>query len=134
MTTAPVDPTSTEAWARLGTIADAFDPDLLRQLEQCCQHVGRHQPLGQVDDEVGGGEGQRRGALGVLGEPRAQVRPNYDDARAVMKSLADAGIDYDDVIATLEKEGVDKFLTAWNELLATVQTNLDGARNEGGAQ
>jgi transaldolase len=63
-----------------------------------------------------------------------QVRPNYDDARAVMKSLADAGVDYDDVIATLEKEGVDKFLTAWNELLATVKTNLDGARDEDGAQ
>ena len=51
-----------------------------------------------------------------------------------MKALADAGIDYDDVIATIEQEGVDKFLTAWNELLETVKTNLDGARDEGGAQ
>ena len=56
-----------------------------------------------------------------------QVRPNYEDARAVMKSLADAGIDYDDVIATLEQEGVDKFVTAWNELLETVKANLEGA-------
>ena len=56
-----------------------------------------------------------------------QVRPNYDDARAVMKALADAGIDYDDVIATLEKEGVDKFVASWNELLETVETNLEGA-------
>jgi transaldolase len=63
-----------------------------------------------------------------------QVRPNYDDARAVMKSLADAGVDYDDVIKTLEEEGVDKFVKSWNELLATVKTNLDGARDEGGAQ
>ena len=59
-----------------------------------------------------------------------QVRPNYDDARAVMKSLADAGIDYDDVIATLEEEGVDKFVKSWNELLETVKTNLDAARDE----
>src|SRR6478752_4645946 len=44
-----------------------------------------------------------------------QVRPHYDDARAVMKSLADAGIDYDDVIETLEQEGVDKFVKSWNE-------------------
>ena len=59
-----------------------------------------------------------------------QVRPNYDDARAVMKSLADAGIDYDDVIATLEQEGVDKFLKAWQELLKTVETNLEAARGD----
>ena len=50
-----------------------------------------------------------------------QVRPNYDDARQVMKDLADAGIDYDDVIATLEKEGVEKFVKSWNELLETVR-------------
>ncbi len=60
----------------------------------------------------------------ILGD---QVRPNYDDARQVMKDLADAGIDYDDVIATLEQEGVDKFLKSWNELLETVKKNLEGA-------
>jgi transaldolase len=60
----------------------------------------------------------------ILGD---QVRPNYDNARQVMKDLADAGIDYDDVIATLEQEGVDKFLKSWNELLETVEKNLEGA-------
>ena len=59
-----------------------------------------------------------------------QVRPNYDHARQVMKDLADAGIDYDDVIATLEKEGVDKFVKSWNELLATVEESLEGARSK----
>jgi transaldolase len=58
-----------------------------------------------------------------------QVRPNYDDARAVMASLAEAGIDYDDVIRVLEEEGVEKFVTSWNELLATVEKNL-GAQRE----
>jgi transaldolase len=57
-----------------------------------------------------------------------QVRPNYDHARQVMKDLADAGIDYDDVIATLEQEGVDKFVKSWNELLDTVKESLEGAR------
>jgi transaldolase len=56
-----------------------------------------------------------------------QVRPNYDHARKVMKDLADAGIDYDDVIATLEEEGVEKFVKSWNELLDTVKENLEGA-------
>lgn len=57
-----------------------------------------------------------------------QVRPHYDDAEAHMKALAEAGIDYDDVIATLEQEGVDKFVDAWNDLLKTVEASLDAAR------
>ena len=56
------------------------------------------------------------------------MRPNYDDARQVMKDLADAGIDYDDVIKTLEEEGVEKFVTSWNELLETVEKNLEAAQ------
>ena len=59
-----------------------------------------------------------------------QVRPNYDHARQVMKDLADAGIDYDDVIAALEKEGVEKFVKSWDELLATVKESLEGAQSQ----
>jgi transaldolase len=59
-----------------------------------------------------------------------QVRPHYDDAHQVMKDLADAGIDYDDVIKTLEEEGVEKFVTSWNELLETVEENLKAAKDE----
>lgn len=57
-----------------------------------------------------------------------QVRPHYADAQQVMDALAEAGVDYDDVIATLEREGVEKFEKSWNELLETVQSNLDAAR------
>jgi transaldolase len=57
-----------------------------------------------------------------------QVRPFYDDAAAHMRALADAGIDYDDVIAVLIKEGVEKFVTAWDELLDSVETALQAAR------
>ncbi len=60
-------------------------------------------------------------------------RPNYDDARQVMKDLAEAGIDYDDVIEVLEREGVEKFEKSWNELLETVEKNL-GAAQEAGQQ
>ncbi len=59
-----------------------------------------------------------------------QVRPNYDHARKVMQDLKNAGIDYDDVIATLEEEGVDKFVKSWNELLETVRKNLEAAKGE----
>jgi transaldolase len=57
-----------------------------------------------------------------------RVRPFYADARATLDELAAAGIDYDDVIAVLIREGVDKFVTAWQELLGTVETSLERAR------
>jgi transaldolase len=60
-----------------------------------------------------------------------QVRPFYDDAAATMSALADAGIDYDDVIEVLIKEGVDKFITAWDEMLGSVTEALEAAKKEG---
>ena len=56
-----------------------------------------------------------------------RVTPFYDGARQVMDALAAAGVDYDDVIATLEREGVEKFESAWGDLLKSVQGQLDGA-------
>jgi transaldolase len=52
----------------------------------------------------------------------------YDDANAVLDSLASLGISYDDVTAVLEKEGVEKFIVSWGELLDTVTAALDAAR------
>jgi transaldolase len=57
-----------------------------------------------------------------------QVRPHYDEAAATMRALADAGIDYDDVIEVLIREGVDKFIKAWDELLDSVTEALDAAK------
>ncbi|MGZ4460290.1 MAG: transaldolase [Nocardioidaceae bacterium] len=56
-----------------------------------------------------------------------QVTTKYADAQQVMDDLKAAGIDYDDVIAVLEQEGVDKFVTSWHELQDTVRTQLEGA-------
>jgi transaldolase len=62
------------------------------------------------------------------GEVRGdQVTTKYDDARQVMSQLAEAGIDYDDVIETLEREGVEKFVKSWDELVETVRGQLEGA-------
>ena len=52
----------------------------------------------------------------------------YEDAREVLAGLERLGIDFDDVTATLEREGVEKFVVSWDELLATVQGALDAAR------
>jgi transaldolase len=57
-----------------------------------------------------------------------QVRPFYADAAATLQALADAGVDYDDVIQVLIKEGVDKFIKAWAELRDTVTEALEAAR------
>ena len=57
-----------------------------------------------------------------------QVTTQYDDAQRVMDDLATVGIDYDDVIATLEQEGVDKFSKSWQELLDTVSEQMDSAK------
>ncbi|UAL31621.1 transaldolase [Nocardioides rotundus] len=59
-----------------------------------------------------------------------QVTTNYDDAEATMGSLAEAGIDYDDVIRVLIQEGVDKFVASWDELVGSVQEQLDKAGRE----
>jgi transaldolase len=40
-----------------------------------------------------------------------------DEARAVFDELARAGVDYDDVVETLEREGVEKFSDSFDELL-----------------
>jgi transaldolase len=68
-------------------------------------------------------------AVADHGEVRGdRVRPFYDDAAAHMKALADAGIDYDDVIQVLIKEGVEKFVVAWDELQTTLSASLEAAR------
>jgi transaldolase len=51
----------------------------------------------------------------------------YDDANAVLDQLAAQGISYDEVTQLLEKEGVDKFIVSWNELLDTVTAALEAA-------
>ncbi|MBS2937780.1 transaldolase [Nocardioides sp. J2M5] len=69
-------------------------------------------------------------AVADHGEVRGdRVRPFYADAEAHMAALAEAGIDYDDVIDVLLKEGVDKFVVAWDELQTTLGASLEAARS-----
>jgi transaldolase len=52
------------------------------------------------------------------------IRAHYADAKNVLAQLAEIGIDYDDVVEVLEREGVEKFVTAWNDLLGSVGSEL----------
>jgi transaldolase len=56
-----------------------------------------------------------------------QVTGAYAQAQQVLDDLAALGIDYDDVVATLEREGVEKFAASWGELLDGVTKSLGGA-------
>jgi transaldolase len=57
-----------------------------------------------------------------------RVTSFYDDANAVLDQLDGLGISYDEVTALLEKEGVEKFIISWNELLDTVTAALESAK------
>jgi len=59
--------------------------------------------------------GRLRGATGAQG---------YDEARAVLADLAGIGVDYDDVVDLLEREGVQKFEVSWDQLTEQVRTEL----------
>ena len=50
---------------------------------------------------------------------------DVEGARQVLKGFAEAGIDYDDVVQTLEREGVDKFAKSFRELFADLETKRD---------
>jgi transaldolase len=55
------------------------------------------------------------------GEARLTLEEGIDEARAVFEQLAAVGVDYDDVVETLEREGVDKFADSFRELLEGVE-------------
>jgi transaldolase len=53
------------------------------------------------------------------------VEEDVDGARATLDALAQAGVDFDDVTATLEREGVEKFSASFQELLGEVARKRD---------
>jgi transaldolase len=56
------------------------------------------------------------------GEQRANtVTEDIEGARQVMVDLAAAGIDFDDVTATLEREGVDSFAASFTDAFGTIE-------------
>jgi transaldolase len=62
------------------------------------------------------------------GRPGTPVQKTYDDAAQVMKTVAGAGVDLDDVFRVLEDEGIQKFVDSWNELTESVRSELEDKR------
>ena len=59
------------------------------------------------------------------GEVALRLESDIDEAKRVFERIAEAGVDYDDVVETLELEGVQKFADSFAEL-------LDGVRSKRG--
>jgi transaldolase len=59
------------------------------------------------------------------GRPGTPIQRTYDEAAQVMKAVADAGVDLDDVFEVLEAEGVQKFADSWDELTESVRSELE---------
>jgi transaldolase len=55
---------------------------------------------------------------GQVAETLAQ---GVDDAKRLLERLAEVGVDYDDVVETLEAEGIEKFVGAFDKLLAGLE-------------
>ena len=62
------------------------------------------------------------------GEVANTLEEDLDAAQKVFDDLEAAGIDIADVGRTLEREGVEKFVKSWDELVSTVQGQLDAAK------
>ena len=58
-----------------------------------------------------------------------QIRPSLEEdvegARKLLEALEQAGVDYDDVVETLEKEGVKKFADSFKELFSHIESKRD---------
>ena len=55
------------------------------------------------------------------GKVALTLEADLDQAKQVFERVAEAGVDYDDVVVTLEQEGVEKFADSFRELLDGVK-------------
>ena len=65
-------------------------------------------------------------AMSEHGQVRGDtVRGHYGHAQQVLADLAALGIDYNDVVEVLEREGVEKFDASWNSLIDSISEQLE---------
>ncbi len=55
------------------------------------------------------------------GEPALRLTQGLEEAERVLKELERAGVDYEDVTVTLEREGVEKFADSFAELIDSLE-------------
>jgi transaldolase len=103
-------------WASTG-VKDPAYPDTLYVTELVAPGVVNTMPEKTLDATFDHGV--------VTGDT---VTGTYAEANATLDALEKLGISYNDVVAILESEGLDKFVASWKELLADVEGALASAR------
>ncbi len=103
-------------WASTG-VKDPALPDTLYVTGLVAPHTVNTMPEKTLNATADHGE--------ITGDT---VTGTYAESNAVLDSLDGLGISYNDVVEQLETEGLDKFVVSWGELLETVQTALDTAK------
>jgi transaldolase len=98
-------------WASTSTKNPAYD-DLLYVRELVAENTVNTMPLDTID------------AYQDHGDPTPVPFGEGDiiEAQATLDRLGELGISYDDVVDTLEREGVDKFTASWTDLLDDVRS------------
>jgi transaldolase len=99
-------------WASTG-VKDPAYPDTLYVTELVAPGIVNTMPEATLDAVADHGE--------VSGDT---IRGTYEQAKGELDAIAALGISYDDVVQLLEDEGVEKFATSWNELLASTESEL----------
>jgi transaldolase len=64
-------------------------------------------------------------ALQDHGQVQDTLERDVDEARRTLEAFAQAGVDYDDVVAVLEREGVEKFANSFKELFDGVDAKRE---------
>ncbi|MDN3480434.1 transaldolase [Arthrobacter sp. APC 3897] len=103
-------------WASTG-VKDPALPDTLYVTGLVAPHTVNTMPEKTLNATADHGE--------ITGDT---ITGTYAESSAVLDSLDGLGISYNDVVEQLETEGLDKFVVSWGELLETVQTALDTAK------
>ena len=105
-------------WASTG-VKDPAYPDTLYVTELVAPGVVNTMPEKTLDATYDHGA--------ITGDT---ITRGYDDANATLNALDALGISYNEVVAVLESEGLDKFVASWKELLADVEVALAAARKD----
>lgn len=95
-------------WASTST-KDPEYPDTLYVQELVAPHTVNTMPLETIDAYQDHGP-----------SPQAFGPEEMGRAERTLAAMGAAGVDYNDVMNVLETEGVDKFIAAWDELVADV--------------
>ena len=102
-------------WASTG-VKDPAYPDTMYVAELVAPHTVNTMPRATLEAFAEHGVVRENAIAGT-----------YDQARAHFEALARLGIDYQELIDALEKEGLTKFETSWEELSKTVSRQLHEA-------